>query len=83
MNMQTAGEDMDIVNGLFSINGNCGYVLKPQILLDGIDPRTCSGKKPKIMRIAVICAQYLPKSDESGGSDIVDPYISVTLSAHP
>ena len=62
MNMQTCAEDMDIVNGLFSINGNCGYVLKPKVLLDGIDPRIYADKTPKVMRIAVICGQYLPKS---------------------
>jgi len=37
MNMQTACEQMDLVKGLFTINGNIGYVLKPDILLNGID----------------------------------------------
>ncbi|KAI6175418.1 Phosphoinositide phospholipase C [Aphelenchoides bicaudatus] len=82
MNMQTCAEDMDIVNGLFSINGNCGYVLKPKVLLDGIDPRIYADKTPKVMRIAVICGQYLPKSDP-GVSDIVDPYVSVELFGIP
>lgn len=36
MNLQTAGEDMDLVNGMFRINGQCGYILKPEILLKGI-----------------------------------------------
>lgn len=36
MNMQTAGEYLDLVNGLFRINGNCGYVLKPETLIDGL-----------------------------------------------
>ena len=36
MNLQTAGEDMDLVNGLFNINGQCGYVLKPEILRKGL-----------------------------------------------
>lgn len=76
--MQTCGEDMDLVNGLFSINGNCGYVLKPKLLLDGIDPRISREQKPKVMRVAVICGQYLPKS-EPGGSDVVDPYVSVEM----
>lgn len=40
MNCQTCDEDMDLVNGLFSINGNIGYVLKPQLLLDGIGMRS-------------------------------------------
>lgn len=82
MNMQTCGEDMDLVNGLFSINGNCGYVLKPKLLLDGIDPRTYSDRTPRLMRVAVICGQYLPKS-EPGISDIVDPYVSVEMFGIP
>lgn len=81
MNLQTVGEEMDIVNGLFSINGNCGYVLKPKVLLDGIDPRTFSEKTPKVMQIAVICGQYLPKSEP--GSDIIDPYVSVEIFGIP
>lgn len=36
MNMQTSGEYLDIVLGLFRINGNCGYVLKPDFLLRGL-----------------------------------------------
>lgn len=36
MNFQTSGVAMDLNNGLFSINGNVGYVLKPKILLDGL-----------------------------------------------
>lgn len=34
MNMQTAGLEMDICDGLFQQNGACGYVLKPQFLCD-------------------------------------------------
>lgn len=36
MNMQTAGEDMDLINGFFQINGKTGYVIKPAILLNGL-----------------------------------------------
>ena len=39
MNFQTCDEELDINTGLFSINGNVGYILKPKILLDGKDPR--------------------------------------------
>lgn len=35
MNMQTNGEEMDLINGFFQINGKIGYVLKPEILLNG------------------------------------------------
>lgn len=34
MNVQTAGLEMDIYDGLFRQNGGCGYVLKPDFLRD-------------------------------------------------
>lgn len=34
LNMQTAGLEMDICDGLFRQNGGCGYVLKPDFLRD-------------------------------------------------
>lgn len=40
---------MDIVRGFFSINGNCGYVLKPKILLDGIGNKFFFFKKLNII----------------------------------
>lgn len=78
MNMQTAGTDMDIVNGMFSINGKTGFVLKPKVLLDGLDPRVESAeKKPIELNLGIICAQYLPKAEP--GHDIVDPYVTVEI----
>uniref|UniRef100_A0A1I8AVI0 Phosphoinositide phospholipase C n=2 Tax=Steinernema glaseri TaxID=37863 RepID=A0A1I8AVI0_9BILA len=79
MNMQTAGEELDLVNGLFRVNGNCGYVLKPQVLLDGHDPRIPehSGRVRTTMHIGIISGQYLPKSEP--GNDIIDPYVSVEI----
>ncbi|KAI6181026.1 Phosphoinositide phospholipase C [Aphelenchoides besseyi] len=83
MNMQTPGEDLDLVNGLFQINGNCGYVLKPKVLRDGIDPRVYAlDQPPKILRIAIICGQWLPKS-EPGMSDVVDPYVTIEIFGVP
>lgn len=80
MNMQTAGEDLDLNTGLFRINGNCGFVLKPQILLEGKDPRTIL--RPKInLCVAIISAQYLPKSEP--GKDIIDPYVTVQVFGVP
>jgi hypothetical protein len=35
MNFQTPDEGFDLINGLFMINGGAGYVLKPEILLEG------------------------------------------------
>ncbi|CAJ0585134.1 unnamed protein product, partial [Mesorhabditis spiculigera] len=76
LNFQTAGEALDLNVGLFRINGNCGYILKPPHLLQGNDLRSFS--KPKIkLGIGIISAQYLPKPDT--GKDIIDPYVSIQV----
>uniref|UniRef100_A0A0K0EWS5 Phosphoinositide phospholipase C n=1 Tax=Strongyloides venezuelensis TaxID=75913 RepID=A0A0K0EWS5_STRVS len=79
LNFQTNCESMDLNRGLFQINGNCGYVLKPQFLLDGKDPRSSdvSYFVKKYMKIAIISGQYLPKVEP--GNDIVDPYVSIEI----
>lgn len=40
LNVQTAGLEMDLNDGLFSQNGCCGYVLKPDFMRndDSFDP---------------------------------------------
>ncbi|CAI5449222.1 unnamed protein product [Caenorhabditis angaria] len=80
MNFQTAGEELDLNAGMFRVNGNCGYVLKPKILLDGIDPRTMIRPKMKL-GIGLFSAQYLPKSEP--GKEIIDPYVSVQIFGIP
>uniref|UniRef100_A0A915E8Q7 Phosphoinositide phospholipase C n=1 Tax=Ditylenchus dipsaci TaxID=166011 RepID=A0A915E8Q7_9BILA len=67
MNMQTASEEMDLVKGLFTVNGNVGYVLKPKVLLDGIDPRHKIGKVETMLQLGVICGQYFPNHFEIFG----------------
>ncbi|VDO96548.1 unnamed protein product [Heligmosomoides polygyrus] len=73
-------KELDLNTGLFNSNGNCGYVLKPELLLKGLDPRSVI--KPKVrLGIGIISAQYLPKS--APGKDIVDPYVTVQLFGAP
>ncbi|KAH7729581.1 phosphatidylinositol-specific phospholipase C [Aphelenchoides avenae] len=81
MNFQTAGVSMDLNNGLFSINGNIGYVLKPKVLLDGLDPHHQHDKVKTTMTVSVICGQYLPRPEP--GSDIVDPYVTLEIYGIP
>ncbi|VDK42068.1 unnamed protein product [Gongylonema pulchrum] len=79
MNMQTAGEYLDLVNGLFRINGGCGYVLKPKTLIDGFDPRMpeVSNTIVKRLSVGVISGQYLPKT--STASDVIDPSTEIIM----
>ncbi|EFO25701.2 phosphatidylinositol-specific phospholipase C [Loa loa] len=83
MNMQTTGEYLDLVNGLFRTNGNCGYVLKSKTLIDGLDPRMpeVSSAVVTTMLVGVISGQYLPMISQA--NDVVDPYVTVEIFGIP
>ncbi|KFO20178.1 1-phosphatidylinositol-4,5-bisphosphate phosphodiesterase delta-4 [Fukomys damarensis] len=82
MNMQTAGLEMDICDGLFHQNGVCGYVLKPDFLRDvqsSFHPeRPISPYKAQILLVQVISGQQLPKVNTKEKS-IVDPLVKVEI----
>ncbi|KAF7658824.1 hypothetical protein LDENG_00007300 [Lucifuga dentata] len=88
LNFQTAGEGMDLNDGLFSQNGGCGYVLKPSFMRNGethFDPETPQrhdGRRPLSLTIQVISGQQLPKVNIKEGS-IVDPLVRVEIHGLP
>ncbi|XP_034029582.1 LOW QUALITY PROTEIN: 1-phosphatidylinositol 4,5-bisphosphate phosphodiesterase delta-4 [Thalassophryne amazonica] len=88
LNFQTAGEGMDLNDGLFSQNGRCGYILKPSFMREAekrFDPETPhkrNGYKPLILTIQVISGQQLPKVNIKEGS-IVDPLVRVEIHGVP
>ncbi|CEF61442.1 C2 domain and Phospholipase C,phosphatidylinositol-specific, X domain and Phosphoinositide phospholipase C family and Phospholipase C, phosphatidylinositol-specific, Y domain and EF-hand domain and EF-hand domain pair and Pleckstrin homology-like domain and Phospholipase C,phosphoinositol-specific, EF-hand-like domain and PLC-like phosphodiesterase, TIM beta/alpha-barrel domain-containing protein [Strongyloides ratti] len=79
LNFQTNCENMDLNRGLFQVNGNSGYVLKPHFLIEGKDPRSqeVSQFVKTYMNVVIISGQYLPKVEP--GNDIVDPYVSIEI----
>ncbi|XP_077011270.1 1-phosphatidylinositol 4,5-bisphosphate phosphodiesterase delta-4 [Tamandua tetradactyla] len=83
MNMQTAGLEMDICDGLFRQNGGCGYVLKPDFLRDAQSSfhpeRPISLFKAQTLLIQVISGQQLPKVDNNKEGAIVDPLVKVEI----
>ncbi|XP_045436396.1 1-phosphatidylinositol 4,5-bisphosphate phosphodiesterase delta-4 isoform X5 [Pipistrellus kuhlii] len=83
MNVQTAGLEMDICDGLFRQNGGCGYVLKPDFLRDSqssFQPeRPISPFKACTLLIQVISGQQLPKVDSTKEAAIVDPLVRVEI----
>ncbi|XP_023385542.1 1-phosphatidylinositol 4,5-bisphosphate phosphodiesterase delta-4 [Pteropus vampyrus] len=83
MNVQTAGLEMDIYDGLFRQNGGCGYVLKPEFLRDtqsSFHPERPIGPfKAKILLIQVISGQQLPKVDQTKEKAIIDPLVRVEI----
>ncbi|CAD5230392.1 unnamed protein product [Bursaphelenchus xylophilus] len=83
MNLQTEGEETDLNVGLFTVNGMCGYYLKPEILRLGLNPIEVGRTTEKWMRmrIKVISGQYLPNADPS--DDIIDPYVCLQVIGIP
>ncbi|XP_042749329.1 1-phosphatidylinositol 4,5-bisphosphate phosphodiesterase delta-3-like isoform X1 [Lagopus leucura] len=75
LNFQTPGYEMDLNTGRFLGNGGCGYVLKPQFLLN---PHSGS-PHPLVLCIRVITAQQLPKLNREKLSSIVDPFVRVEI----
>uniref|UniRef100_A0A8C3TJ78 1-phosphatidylinositol 4,5-bisphosphate phosphodiesterase delta-4 n=1 Tax=Chelydra serpentina TaxID=8475 RepID=A0A8C3TJ78_CHESE len=86
LNVQTAGAEMDLSDGLFRQNGRCGYVLKPAFLRDAgtafdpDDPRSRAEGGPWRL---VISGQQLPKVANSKPSAIVDPLVRVEIHGVP
>ncbi|KAM6893535.1 1-phosphatidylinositol 4,5-bisphosphate phosphodiesterase delta-4 [Xenentodon cancila] len=84
LNFQTAGEGMDLNDGLFSQNGGCGYVLKPSFMrdtgkrFDPEMPQISVDYQPIVLTIRVISGQQLPKVNIKEGS-IVDPLVRVEI----
>ncbi|XP_049585013.1 1-phosphatidylinositol 4,5-bisphosphate phosphodiesterase delta-4 [Syngnathus scovelli] len=84
LNFQTAGLEMDLNDGLFRQNAQCGYVLKPSFLRDNRTrfnpekPQEQPGYKPMRLSIQVISGQQLPKVNQKEGS-IVDPLVRVEV----
>ncbi|XP_068245715.1 1-phosphatidylinositol 4,5-bisphosphate phosphodiesterase delta-4-like isoform X3 [Palaemon carinicauda] len=83
LNMQTEDKGNFYNDALFRSNGNCGYVLKPDILLkkEPYSPSELSNRYSKTVRVTILSGQHLPNSAKKG--DIVDPYVQVKVRGHP
>ncbi|XP_054714785.1 inactive phospholipase C-like protein 2 [Uloborus diversus] len=87
MNYQTAGHMMDLYQGWFMQNGNCGYVFKPSFLRDqlclysgGCAKDPLPGVEPTILYLKIISAQQLPQpKGASAKASSIDPYVVVQV----
>ncbi|XP_054838395.1 1-phosphatidylinositol 4,5-bisphosphate phosphodiesterase eta-1 [Eublepharis macularius] len=90
LNYQSNGRLMQLNQAKFRMNGNCGYVLKPQPMCKGTfnpnsaDPLPALPKKQLILK--VISGQQLPKPPDSMLGDrgeIIDPFVEVEIIGLP
>ena len=74
----------------FSINGGCGYVLKPDFLRNPSIPYSPMGQDcgldetsypPWKIELTIISGHYIPKPDSFRG-EIIDPYVKVRIKGH-
>ncbi|KAI8817538.1 PLC-like phosphodiesterase [Fimicolochytrium jonesii] len=75
MNYQTFDKGMQLNTGLFSLNGRCGYVLKPTALRNKAGPKP----DPISLTIKIISGQQLPKPKDSTGKTVIDPYVELEI----
>ncbi|XP_062049327.1 1-phosphatidylinositol 4,5-bisphosphate phosphodiesterase eta-2 [Lepus europaeus] len=90
LNYQSEGRMLQLNRAKFSANGNCGYVLKPPCMCQGVfnpnseDPLPGRLKKQLVLRI--ISGQQLPKPRDSMLGDrgeIIDPFVEVEVIGLP
>ena len=73
---------MFLNSALFELNGNCGYILKPEYLRTGSTLKSgraqtgsATGKVSKKIRVKIYSASNLP----SENFEVVDPYVHVSV----
>ncbi|KFP08334.1 1-phosphatidylinositol 4,5-bisphosphate phosphodiesterase eta-2, partial [Calypte anna] len=90
LNYQSEGRMLQLNRAKFSANGNCGYVLKPNCMCQGVfnpnseDPLPGQLKKQLVLKI--ISGQQLPKPRDSMLGDrgeIIDPFVEVEVIGLP
>ena len=86
LNYQTRDNPMYINQAKFAQNGMCGYVLKPDYLINDrkYDPfeAPLPGQETHLT-IKVISGQFLPKPNRAEDGEVIDPYVSVKVVGHP
>ena len=73
LNLQTNDVHRRLNDGRFQENGNCGYVLKPNLINDITSTRSIK------LSIKILTGTCLPKPNESKRGECIDPYVQVCL----
>eukprot|EP00727_Mastigamoeba_balamuthi_P008872 m51a1_g4607 hypothetical protein (904) ;mRNA; f:244436-247804 len=74
LNYQTGSEPMWLNTAKFTDNGGCGYVLKPEWMIRGVEPTD----EPQALLVRIISARQLPQIQ----SEIIDPFVHIQLHGH-
>lgn len=83
LNYQSSDDMMALCFGKFLDNGGCGYILKPNYILNAeqieFNPWDCqiNFDYPQTLTITIISGQFLPRSNLKT-SDIPDPFIKIS-----
>lgn len=86
LNYQTITKAMLFNDALFSLNGRCGYVLKPQFLRfknNQSQDEQVLNIKPKKITLSIISGQHIPKPNLAAEGEVVDPYVKIKIYGHP
>ncbi|KAL3062174.1 hypothetical protein OYC64_010144 [Pagothenia borchgrevinki] len=79
LNFQTADKYTQLNSALFSMNGQTGYVLQPELMrYDSYDPNQEKKKVKYEIAVRVIAARHLPKP----GRSIASPFVEIELCGH-
>jgi len=94
LNYQTEDKQNFLNRAMFSNNGGCGYVLKPDFMTDldangrsnlGYTPLSTKdmlAKPVRGLRVTVISGVHIPRPDGALEGDVIDPYVKVRIRGH-
>lgn len=78
LNFQTSDAPLLLNDGRFRENGGCGYVPKPDSIIQQ-QQTTGEPRKPMKISIRVLSGHCLPKPKEKRGDKCIDPYVRVSV----
>uniref|UniRef100_A0A915ARG5 Phosphoinositide phospholipase C n=1 Tax=Parascaris univalens TaxID=6257 RepID=A0A915ARG5_PARUN len=85
LNYQTGDRAMQLNQGKFMANGQCGYVLKPAYMIDEMfsphEANIVSTSCPIVLTIQVIAGRHLSRKDKNKG--ICSPFVEVEVVGLP
>lgn len=80
LNYQTPDKPMQSNQAKFRDNGACGYILKPQFMIENVfdpnDPNSLIDVKKKLVTVRIICARHLSKCVNK---NVINPLVEIEV----